>query len=187
MPTVSHEALVYLLRERPSLIPELVQGALGVALPAFTDISLSDSSFTQLVPTEYRADLTVVLQDADQNAVAAIIVEVQLAADQDKRFSWPIYGATLYARLKCPVYLLVVTPSAAVATWARRLADQPAVVTLVLGPHEVPIIVDPATPNAELAVLSVMAPRERREHSRHRPGRAGLGVPARRGPRCDLL
>ena len=64
-----------------------------------------------------------------------------------KRYVWPTYLVNLRARWKCPVSLLVVTPSPAVARWCRQPIDlgHPNLVftPLVLGPEAVPIIRDP--------------------------------------------
>lgn len=102
------------------------------------------------------------LTDA-QRPVFAVVVEVQLGRDPTKRWSWPVYVATLRARLRCPTALLVLSPSAAVAEWCAApiplghpgLALRP----LTIGPDRVPVVSDPATASAspELAVLSAMA------------------------------
>lgn len=49
--------------------------------------------------------------------VPAVIVEAQLGRDRGKQWSRPAYLATLRARLRCPVVLLVVCSDAAVARW----------------------------------------------------------------------
>jgi hypothetical protein len=61
MVSMKHEGLVALFRNRPTLAPELLQDALGVALPAYTEARVESAEFTQVVPTEYRADLVVLL------------------------------------------------------------------------------------------------------------------------------
>ena len=73
-------------------------------------IEIQDSDLAQIVPTEYRADLVLLLRR--DTPVFGIVVEVQLAADPDKRFSWPLYASGLRARLRCPACVLVVTPDA---------------------------------------------------------------------------
>lgn len=55
--------------------------------------------------------------------VLGIVVEVQLARDDRKRFAWPVYVATLRARLECAVCVLVVTADEAIARWAARPID----------------------------------------------------------------
>jgi hypothetical protein len=158
-----HEAIVELFRARPTIAAELLRDALGVRVVAFSAVRIDESSFAQLVPTEYRADVVAVLLDQRNRPRQAIIIEVQLRIDRAKRFSWPLYTAALYARLRCPVCLLVVTTNPAVAKWASRPIQtfQPAAqfVPLVVGPELVASITDPtvAARAPERAVLSVMA------------------------------
>ena|SRR5690242_2911824 len=45
----------------------------------------------------------------------AAVVEVQLRIDRRKRRTWPVYVATVHARLHCPVALLVICPDRAAA------------------------------------------------------------------------
>jgi hypothetical protein len=92
-----------------------------------------------------------------------VIAEVQLAIDDDKRFSWPLYVAAARASLRCPVTLLVLAPRRPVARWARRpiplghpgLALRP----IVVGFEQIPRVTDAARARAapQLAVLSALA------------------------------
>jgi len=156
-----HEGLLLLFQNRPLLAPELLRDVLGVPLPAFTDARVDSAELTEVVPTQYHADLVVLLLDG--RPVFAIVVEVQLARDPDKRRSWPVYLAGLRARLDCPTALLVVTADEAVATWAGQPIDlgHPGFTLrpLVMGPGSVPIVTDEAVARAapERAVLSAMA------------------------------
>jgi hypothetical protein len=95
-----------------------------------------------------------------------VIFEVQLERDEDKEFTWPLYVAGQRVRLRCPVLLVVVTPSRATARWARRVLDLDGrrgftFTPRVLGPNEIPIVTSPQVARAlpELAVLSVIAHR----------------------------
>lgn len=71
--------------------------------------------------------------------------------------------ATLRARLRCPVVLLVVVSTTRVAAWAAEPIDlgHPgfALRPLVVGPERVPLVTDPmeAAASPERAVLSAMA------------------------------
>ncbi len=97
MPSLQHEALLLLFRNRPALAPELLRDALHVPLPAYSEARLESSDLTDLAPAEYRADLVVLLVDG--KPVLGIVVEVQLQRDERKRFTWPVYVAGLRARL----------------------------------------------------------------------------------------
>lgn len=160
MPSVSHDWLVQLFHNRPSMAPELLREVLHVGLPNFTEVQIYSADLTDVQPTEYRADLVLRLLDGTE--VLGIVVEVQLSPDRRKRFVWPVYAATLRARLECPVCLLVVTVDEAIARWAAQAIEMGGgnrFVPLVLRPSGVPEVTDEAQARAdpELAVLSAMA------------------------------
>jgi hypothetical protein len=85
MPSTLHEALIEMFRSRPVLAPELLTSALGMDLPEYEQVHLEPSDSSNLVPTEYRADTVVVLTAADNKPVLAVVVEVQLHEDSDKK------------------------------------------------------------------------------------------------------
>jgi hypothetical protein len=149
-----------LFRNRPELAPELLRDALSVELPAYTEVRVESAELSQIVPTEYHADLVVLLING--RPVLAIVLEVQLGTDERKRFTWPVYVAALRARLECPACVLVVTPYRNVARWAAEpivMGLGSTLRPLVVGPDGVPMVSDPAVAarEPELAVLSAMA------------------------------
>jgi hypothetical protein len=70
-------------RNRPDLAPTLLRDALHVELPDYTEVRI-ESAELSVVPTEYRADLVVLL--ASGKPGLGIVVEVPLAEDARKRF-----------------------------------------------------------------------------------------------------
>jgi hypothetical protein len=117
---------------------------------------------TEIQPAEYRADVVVLLLDRDI-PVRVIIVEVQLAVDPRKRFTWPAYVAGARAIQGCPADLLVVAPDPMVARWCAEPIEI-GVPGFVLHPpvlHRgaVPVVTDraEAARRPELGVLSAMA------------------------------
>jgi hypothetical protein len=162
MPSHLHEMLVEMFRDRPVLAAELLAGPLGIKVPTFQEAHVSPSELNDVTPTEYRADLVVSFTDGE-TVVLAVVLEAQLRKDRRKRRSWPAYVATLYARLGCPVVLLVMAPSARVAKWCAmpiRVGEPNFVLTpLAVGPRQIPAVTDPAlaAENPELAVLSTLA------------------------------
>lgn len=158
---MQHEGLLLLFRNRPTLAPELLRDALGFPLPAYSEVRIESAELTQVVPTEYRADLVVLLLEG--RPLFAIVIEVQLSRDEGKWMSWPVYLASLRARVGCPTALLVVSPDAAVARWCAQPIEMghPDFVLrpLVSGPDAIPIITEEqaARQDLELAVLSAMA------------------------------
>lgn len=163
MPSTLHEALLTLFRNRPTLAAELLAGALDVALPPFAAVRFGAADLGDVAPTEYRADLVLVFDDARARPAFAVVLEAQLAPDPRKRFTWPVYTAAERARLECPTLLLVVTVDPAAAAFARAAIDlgHPGFVLrpVVLGPDVVPYVEDDgeAARAPELAVLSALA------------------------------
>jgi hypothetical protein len=166
---MAHEILVDLFKNRPSLAAEILAEVLGAALPPYTEARLTSTDLTEIQPAEYRADVVVVLLDGDL-PVQVIIVEVQLAIDPGKRFSWPAYVTVSRAIHRCPANLLVVAPDPVVAGWCAEPIEtgvagfflQPP----VLRRSAVPVVTDPreAARRPELGVLSAMA------HGEHEAG-----------------
>jgi hypothetical protein len=160
MPSQLHEALLLLFRNRPALAPELVENALHIDLPAYSEVRVESAELTHLQPPEYRADLVVLLYEG--RPVYGIVVEAQLQPDDDKLFSWPSYATLLRARIRCESCVLVITVDNAVARWAAqpiRLGGGNLYAPLVLGPSGVPEVTEEQQARAEpeLAVLSAMA------------------------------
>ena len=161
MASMLHEGLLLLFRNRPTLAPELLRDVLGLGLPAWSEARVESAEPTEVVPTEYRADLVVLLLDG--KPIFAIVVEVQLARDEDKRKTWPLYLTSLRSRVGCPTALLVVAPDAAVARWCAQPIElgHPDFMLrpLVAGPDAIPVIQDEqaARRDPELAVLSALA------------------------------
>jgi hypothetical protein len=160
-PTLEHEYLIELVRNRPTLVTSLL-AEMGVAVPAFDELSLGNTDFTDCRPTEYRAD-SVVLMTQGGTPVHAVVLEIQRAPDKRKQWSWPVYLSTLRARTKCPVVLLVFCQDAATAKACAEAIDMGhpgwVLVPIVTSSKDVPEIIDTtqASANAELATLSVIA------------------------------
>ncbi len=162
MPSLAHEILVDLFKNRPSLAAEILVEVLGLSLPAYTEARIASADLTEIQPAEYRADVVVVLLDRDV-PVRVVIVEVQLAVDPKKRLSWPAYVTVARAVHGCPASLLVVAPDPVVAGWCREPIET-GVPGFVLRPPvlrrtAVPVVTDPgeAAQRPELGVLSALA------------------------------
>lgn len=161
MPSMAHEILVDLFKNRPSLAAEILVEVLGLALPDYTEARIASADLTETQPAEYRADI-VVLLFRDGAPVRVVIVEVQLAANPRKRLSWPAYVTVARAVHGCPAALLIVAPEPAVAGWCAEPIET-GVPGFVLRPPvlrrtAVPVVTDPgeAALRPELGVLSAM-------------------------------
>ena len=162
MPSMAHDVIVDFFKTRPSLAAEILDEVLGIAVPAYTEARLASIDLTEIKPAEYRADVVVLLHNANV-PVRVIVVEVQLAKDPQKRRSWPAYVGVAHAMHGCLVDLLVVAPDPVVAAWcAAPIPLGPPGFVLsppVLRREAVPVVTDPAEAarRLELGMLSVMA------------------------------
>ncbi len=160
MPSLLHEGILELIRDQPELVAHLLRELLRVDVPAFSEARLADSTLSEPLPTEYRADAVVLF--VGERPVFGCIVEAQLAEDTRKSFTWPLYAMSARARYECPFALVVVTPEESVASWASQrisLGAGQAWSPLVIGPGGIPVITDPVLAVAEpqLALLSALA------------------------------
>jgi hypothetical protein len=186
MPSMIHEILVDLFKNRPSLAPEILDEVLGVSLPTYTEARLASADLTEIQPAEYRADAVVLLLNGD-TTVRVIIVEVQLAVAPRKRFSWPAYVTVSRAVHGCPAGLLIVSPDPIVAGWCAEPIEI-GVPGFVLSPPvlrrtAVPVVTDveEAARRPELGLLSAIAHGE----TEHGSAIAAALLPAIRGLEPD--
>lgn len=163
MPSFEHNGLVEMFRENPSLALLLLEQSLHLPVPEHTSVAVVEAALDQLVPIEFRADLVIEVKRDDQ-VVLAVVLEVQLGEDPDKKSAWPVYLTVTRARRKgCPACVLVVAPNAKVAVWAAKPIELglpgDTIHPRVLGPPELPRVTDPAevSRQPEVAVLSAMA------------------------------
>jgi Arc/MetJ-type ribon-helix-helix transcriptional regulator len=177
VPSARHEGILMMFRERPALALELMATCLGIEAiepgrSGFTtsEVRVIEASATELPPVERRADLVLLVESAPESPQVqsraettqlVVVVEVQLRRDATKPRRWTLYAAMLGDRHRCPVELLVVTPSAAVAAWAEtptELSPGRPWWPRVLGPNTLPRLdAEAARAHPELAVLSALA------------------------------
>ncbi|GAA1261166.1 hypothetical protein GCM10009677_10770 [Sphaerisporangium rubeum] len=135
---------------------------MGVTLPDFTQAKIESADLTECPPVEYQADSVVVLYFGDR-PVLSVVVEVQNSRDTGKRWSWPVYLASVRARHRCPAVLLVICTEHTIAQWCATPIEMGhpgwCLAPIVAGPRSVPPITDPAvaTEAPELAVFSAIA------------------------------
>ena len=157
MPSVLHEVLRELFAKRPDLIAPLLERRLE--LPAedliAIDSELTDPRLKQLLPDAVLASRSV------EDPLVIVIVEVHLKIDEVKRRVWPQYTATAHGRYRCPVLLVVVTPSPRVERWARQtivIGPGHTMTPRVLGPTALPRLDPPEVKRSPvLAMLSTLA------------------------------
>lgn len=123
MPSHEHEFPLDLIRHDPTFATELLQEVTGKPLPEHTRVRCDAAEATRTAPAYLNSDSLVVcerppLPHERQDGpvpVLAIITEPQNTWDSRKPYSWPCYVANIRHRLKCPVALLVLTPTTALA------------------------------------------------------------------------
>jgi hypothetical protein len=139
-PSRLHEALLRLVRDDPAAALGLLPPEAG--LDPTAPVRLVPAELTEPTPLELRADLVLVVGEGGPQALG-LVVEAQLQVDAAKQWTWPAYLALLRVRHQLPFGLVVITPSPAVAAWARRpieLGPGGVVLPMVLGPDEVPAL-----------------------------------------------
>ncbi len=160
MPSTVHAALVDLFRAQPALFHVVLREA-GIVLPPGGTYEITESTLPVQV-SALHADLAVSFRDDAGMQRLVVLLEVQLTLDRDKPHRWLLYQATAQDRHRCDVIVLVVTPEAGVAQWARRptsVGPHGWYAPLVLGPEGLLHLDESSSPSAmpELAVLSAMA------------------------------
>jgi hypothetical protein len=159
MPTSNHELPLEMVRNRPQLVPVLLQRVFGLQVPGHAQTTLASESHADTNPAELRCDATILLGDPEAPGLG-VVVESQLRARTEKTYSWPAYLANLRLRRRCPVILLVFCPDAATAracTIPIEMGHPEWVLKpLAVHPEVLPPITDPdlACRLPELAVLS---------------------------------
>lgn len=74
MPSLLHEALLMLFRNRPELAPELLRDALQVPLPDYSEARIESAELTEILPTVPYWDLVVhALGTATRKALEALM------------------------------------------------------------------------------------------------------------------
>ena len=79
-----HEVLLSLFQTRPELAAEAL-ALLGVAVPSPVRVRTDSADLTQTTPTEYRADLVVVLEQAAGAALGIVVRRHAHAVDSQGR------------------------------------------------------------------------------------------------------
>ncbi|WP_028648970.1 hypothetical protein [Nocardiopsis sp. CNT312] len=159
MPGFDHELKVRLFQNNPEVVPTMLRDAIGFPVPDYRRVELGCTDHTKLKPVPFKSDNVVVLYDECGAKQMAIIAEVQHKKDLNKPYSWPLYVATVWEIVRCPVKLMVLCPDSATERWARepiRFEAGGTVLTpSVMGPSNTPVIDDIERARAlpELAVL----------------------------------
>ncbi|MFJ6100516.1 hypothetical protein ACIQHY_05870 [Streptomyces sp. NPDC092359] len=157
-----HEAMHRIFQHDTRLFSRL-SGLLGLSLPPPVDVTVMPTDLTESAPVERRVDTLLRLDSAEEGSLL-LAIEAQGKKDPAKPASWAYYTAYLWTKYRMPTALLVVCQDRATAEWAGRPVSSgpPHLPTLtvqpvVVGPHNMPVITDPAEAGADLALTALSA------------------------------
>jgi hypothetical protein len=157
-----HEAMHRIFQHDPGLFSR-VSRILGSPLSGPVVTTVMPTDLTEASPVERRVDTLLRLETPEQGAFL-LAIEAQGKKDPDKPASWAYYTAFLWTKYRLPTCLMVVCQDRATAQWAQRtvysgLPQMPTVSVrpTVVGPHNMPVITDPAEARADLALATLAA------------------------------
>jgi hypothetical protein len=166
MPKLPHEALHRIFRESPTLFAETIQRFFNADFPEIVEAQEIDTALFEDRPVERFVD--TILRAETSAGPMMLVVEAQNKEDESKIRSWAYYLSYLENKYQIPAVLLVVTPSAATARWARgplRLGT-PGIPSMqlfpfVAGPDNIPFVteVEEAIEDIDFAVYSILTHR----------------------------
>lgn len=114
MPSPAHEWMIAVLTDDPARLDALLRAVRRSGLAA--GFVVADAVAHLVDAVELRPDALLI----DQVTGGWIALEVQLHPDEEKRTAWPLLAAYLTRRFGALGDVLVITPSANVAGWARK-------------------------------------------------------------------
>ncbi|MGC5564902.1 hypothetical protein ACPYPG_18970 [Streptomyces sp. FR-108] len=162
MVSAPHEAMHRIFQDHPDLFSG-VSKVLGVDFAPPTSVTLMPTDLTEASPLERRVDTLLRLETEDDEPLL-LAIEAQGKKDPDKPASWAYYASYLLAKYRLQPILLVVCQDHATAKWAEQPVrfgpPQWPLLTLsplVAGPHNMPLIRDPAEVRKDLALATLSA------------------------------
>jgi hypothetical protein len=114
MPSPAHEWMVALLTDDPRRLDVLLRVLRRMGLGA--RFVVVDAAVHLVNAVELRPDALLI----DPDTGRWLALEVQLQIDEEKRTMWPLLAAYLTRKHGTMGDVLVITPDASVAAWARR-------------------------------------------------------------------
>jgi hypothetical protein len=157
-----HEAMHRIFQHDTKLFSR-VSKVLGCDLPVPDSVTILPTDLTETSPVERRVDTLLRLDNAEHGAFL-LAIEAQGNKNHAKPASWAYYTAYLWSKYRLPTALMVVVQDHATAAWAQRpVASGPpglptlTISPLVAGPHNMPVITDPAEAHEDLVLATLAA------------------------------
>ncbi|MGW6456878.1 hypothetical protein ACWF94_13315 [Streptomyces sp. NPDC055078] len=157
-----HEAMHRIFQAYPDLFTG-VSRVLGLEFASPTSVTVLPTDLTEARPVERRVD-TLLRFETEKDGALLLAVEAQGKKDASKPASWAYYLSYLFTKYRVPPLLLVVCQDRATAEWAAlpiHIGPEqwPALTLrpLVAGPHNMPVITNPAEARKDLALATLSA------------------------------
>ncbi|MFF6775562.1 hypothetical protein ACFY8W_18615 [Streptomyces sp. NPDC012637] len=157
-----HETMHRIFQHDPHLFSRL-SDVLGIPLPATVEAVVLTTGATGRRPVERRVD-TLPRRNSTGDGSLLLAIAAQHEKDPAKPATWAYDTAYLWTTYGMPTALLVVCQDRATAEWAGQAvpagpASMPnlTIQPIVVGPHNMPVITDPAEARADLAVATLAA------------------------------
>ena len=159
MASALHDGLLRLLRDRPSLLAELLGDAFPVPFTPGLELRVADSQLDEVPVREHRADLLLTLGGDEPAQV--LVVEVQRRVRPEKPRAWLSYLHGAILRHRVPATLVVLATTPAVAAWAAGPFDfggsSVVLRPFVLSANHVPLVsAETAARSPERAMLALL-------------------------------
>ncbi|MCA2210439.1 hypothetical protein [Nocardia rosealba] len=167
MVTSSHEAMHRIFQHDAAAIAHAFT---VLKLPFAKPIAVEQVSvdLTETAPVERRADTVLDITTVDDRFL--MVVEAQSAPDDSRPDSWSYYVTFLRNKYHLPVILVVICHDHLTARWASTPMEightfwtTITLYPLVLGPHNVPAVTDPALVIQDLPLAALSAVTHARE------------------------
>ncbi|WP_326699300.1 hypothetical protein OG909_19555 [Streptomyces sp. NBC_01754] len=168
MVTSSHEAMHRIFQKDPGIFTRTFR-TLRIPFPETVAVGVLTADLTEIEPLERRLDTLLRMETAEGRAYL-LAVESQGRKDPAKHSSWTYYLAHLNAKYGIDPVLLVVCQDEQTALWASRPIrigppEWPSLTVrpMVLGPHNVPVVTDPATAARDVPLATFSAITHRKD------------------------
>ncbi|MGW0477887.1 hypothetical protein [Nonomuraea sp. NPDC003214] len=159
MVTPLHEGLISITTLDTTRTGHMLRSLFDLPLPRDSEARLVSPDLSECVPASFHADAALLYGEKEEKL--GVIAEVQLKRDPIKRWTWPVYLATMRARDRCKATLVVICPDHSTARWAAEPIDtgHPGYVLhpLVIGPHNTPVITDVAEAVGDIGLAAISA------------------------------
>ncbi|MEV0768109.1 hypothetical protein [Nocardia salmonicida] len=167
MVSSSHEAMHGIFTHNAAAVGHAFR-VLDLPFPDPVAVEQISVDLTETAPVERRADTILRVTTAVDEFL--LIVEAQSSSDNSRVAAWSYYVTFLHNKYRLPVVLVVVCHDKETATWASKPLTLTyrgwtcfTLLPIVLGPHNVPAITDPADVLADLPLAALSAITHARE------------------------